>query len=153
MTETRFCFEDFHKGDRIPLGTKTVERDEVIDFASRYDPQPMHLDEAGGRASLLGGLAASGWHTIAMFMRLMCDNLLLRSASLGSPGIERLRWLKPVYPGDVLTAAAEVVDIRPSKSRPTVGIVHFRFVMDNQHGEPVMTMENPIMFATREAAR
>jgi acyl dehydratase len=146
-------FEDFRTGEIIDLGTRAVGREEILAFAAAYDPQPMHLDEAAGAAGLLGGLAASGWHTIAMFMRLLCDGLLNRSRSLGSPGIERLRWLAPVRPGDRLTAQAEVVETRASRSRPGIGIVRFRFTVANQSVAIVMTMENPIIFATREAAR
>ncbi|MEJ1160771.1 MaoC family dehydratase [Prosthecomicrobium sp. N25] len=150
--ETR-SFEDFRPGEVIPLGTKTVSRDEIVAFARVYDPQPMHLDDAAARETMLGGLGASGWHTIGMFMRLLCDNLLLKSHSLGSPGIDRVRWLRPVRPGDVLTAVTEVVETRASRSRPGLGIVQFRSTVTNAAGEPVMTMENPILFACRETAR
>lgn len=150
MTERPRAFEDFTPGEVIELGSKRVDRDEILAFAERYDPQPMHLDDAAADASMLGGLAASGWHTVGMFMRLLCDNLLLGSTGLGSPGIDRLRWLKPVRPGDVLTGRAEVVETRVSRSRPDVGIVQFRFVLADRAGEPVMTMDNPILFARRE---
>lgn len=153
MTDTLLCFEDLPEGAVFDLGEKTVSRDEVVDFARRFDPQPMHLDEAAGARSLLGGLGASGWHTIAMFMRLLCDGLLLKSDSLGSPGIDEVRWIRPVKPGDRLRARAEVTQARASKSRPGVGIVHFRFVVENQDGDAVMTMNNPILFAMRGAGR
>jgi acyl dehydratase len=153
MSEPLRCFEDFRPGEVIDLGRKTVTREEIVAFAAVYDPQPMHLDEAAAADTLLGGLGASGWHTIAMFMRLLCDNLLLKARSLGSPGIDRVRWLRPVRPGDVLDARAEVVGTRASKSRPEMGIVTFRFTLTNAAGDAVMTMENPIIFATREAAR
>ncbi|MBT9289301.1 MaoC family dehydratase [Prosthecodimorpha staleyi] len=152
MTDNKISFDDFEVGRRIELGSKDVTRDEVIAFAAVYDAQPMHLDDSAARDGMLGALSASGWHTIAMFMRLLCDNLLLKAHSLGSPGIDKVRWLRPVFPGDRLTAVAEVVETRASKSRPDLGIVRFRFTVSNQAGEAVMTMENPIMFATREAA-
>lgn len=151
MTATMKTFEDFPVGAVFDLGSKRVERDEVIAFASRYDAQPMHLDEEAGQASLLGGLAASGWHTAAMFMRLLCDGLLLQTRGLGSPGIDRLQWLRPVRPGDTLSASAEVIEARPSKSRPGVGIVRFRYDVVNQDGQSVMRIENPVMIATRGA--
>ena len=151
MADMHF-FEDFHSGQVIDLGTKVVTAAEIVAFAREFDPQPMHVDEAAGRRSLLGGLAASGWHTCAMFMRLLCDHLLLKAASLGSPGIDRVRWLRPVRPGDTLAASGEVMETRASRSRPEIGIVRFRFTVVNQLGEPVMTVENPILFARRPAA-
>jgi len=145
-------FEDFRPGDTLDLGTKTVTRDEIISFARDFDPQPFHLDEAAGEASLLGGLAASGWHTISMLMRLLCDNLLLASTCKGSPGVEEVRWMRPVHPGDRLSATAEVLSARALKSRPTLGLVEFLMTVTNQDGAPVMTQKNAILFERREAA-
>lgn len=145
-------FEDFRPGDTLDLGTKTVTRDEIIAFARDFDPQPFHLDEAAGEASLLGGLAASGWHTISMLMRLLCDNLLLASTCKGSPGVEEVRWMRPVHPGDRLSAKAEVLSARALKSRPTLGLVEFLMTVTNQDGAPVMTQKNAILFERREAA-
>lgn len=146
-------FEDFEPGETIALGSKTVTRDEIIAFAAEFDPQPFHLDEAAGEASLLGGLAASGWHTISMLMRLMCDNLLLNSSGKGSPGVEEVRWMRPVRPGDVLTASAEVISARVLNSRPDLGMVDFLFTVTDQTGATVMTQRNKILFARREAAQ
>jgi acyl dehydratase len=146
-------FEDFRPGEKIPLGSKTVSRDEVVAFAAEFDPQPFHLDEAAGEASLLGGLAASGWHTAAMLMRLLCDNLLLASSCRGSPGVEDLRWMRPVRPGDRLTAEGEVLSCRELRSKPTLGIVEFLFTLKNQEGAPVMTEKSAILFERREAGR
>ncbi|ADZ69608.1 MaoC family dehydratase [Polymorphum gilvum] len=148
MTSYRY-FEDFRPGERIPLGEKAVTREEIVAFAREFDPQPFHLDEAAAEASLLGGLAASGWHTAAMYMRLLVDGLLGSSAGQGAPGIDRLVWRRPVRPGDVLSAEAEVVSARPLRSRPGLGIVSFRFTVTNQHGDTVMTVENPILFSCR----
>ncbi|WP_349357830.1 MaoC family dehydratase [Stappia sp.] len=145
-------FEDFRPGDTLDLGAKTVTRDEIIAFARDFDPQPFHLDEAAGEASLLGGLAASGWHTISMLMRLLCDNLLLASTCKGSPGVEEVRWMRPVHPGDRLSAKAEVLSARALKSRPTLGLVEFLMTVTNQDGAPVMTQKNAILFERREAA-
>jgi len=152
MTTFR-SFEDFEPGETIALGSKTVTRDEIIAFAAEFDPQPFHLDEAAGEASLLGGLAASGWHTIAMLMRLLCDNLLLNSSGKGSPGVEEVRWMRPVRPGDVLTASAEVISARVLNSRPDLGMVDFLFTVIDQSGATVMTQRNKILFARREAAQ
>ncbi len=152
MSDMRY-FEDFRPGDTIPLGSKTVSREEVISFAAEFDPQPFHLDEAAGAASLLGGLAASGWHTIAMLMRLMCDNLLLNSSGKGSPGVEEVRWMRPVRPGDTLSASAEVVSARVLNSRPELGMVDFLFTLADQTGVTVMTQRNKILFARRETVR
>lgn len=152
MTTFR-SFEDFEPGETIALGSKTVTRDEIIAFAAEFDPQPFHLDEAAGEASLLGGLAASGWHTIAMLMRLLCDNLLLNSSGKGSPGVEEVRWMRPVRPGDVLTASAEVISARVLNSRPDLGMVDFLFTVTDQSGATVMTQRNKILFARREAAQ
>ena len=103
MAAKKWAYEDFVEGATFALGTKAVTAAEIIEFASEFDAQPMHLDEAAGRASLLGGLSASGWHTCAMFMRLICDGFLLDSTSQGSPGIDYAKWKKPVLAGDTLT--------------------------------------------------
>ncbi|MHC5652534.1 MaoC family dehydratase [Stappia sp. ICDLI1TA098] len=145
-------FEDFEPGQVIPLGSKLVDRDEVIAFATEFDPQPFHLDEEAGKASVLGGLAASGWHTSSMLMRLMCDGLLLASSCNGSPGIDEVRWMRPVFPGDTLNATAEVLTTRALRSRPGLGVVTLRMTLVNQHGVPVMTLENSILFGRRESA-
>ena len=151
MTKT-WAFEDLEEGRVIPLGSKTVDADEIVSFAAEFDPQPMHLDEAAGRASLLGGLAASGWHTCAMFMRLLCDGFLLNSTSQGSPGLDYVRWKRPVLAGDTLSARCIVQRSRLSRSRPTLGLVTILSEMENQRGEIVLELENTGMFLTREAA-
>ncbi|HQF29924.1 MAG TPA: MaoC family dehydratase [Hyphomicrobiales bacterium] len=145
-------FEDFHAGEVIDLGRKTVSRAEIIEFASEFDAQPFHLDEEAARKTLLGGLAASGWHSCAIFMRLLVDNLLAHSSSEGAPGVEKLKWLRPVRPDDTLSLSATVTEVKPSSSRPTRGSVHFAFTLTNQHGEPVMTLGNWIMFGRKGAA-
>lgn len=134
-------FEDIRVGDAAVLGTTRVERDEVIAFATRYDPQPFHLDDAAAAATHFGRIAASGWHTCAMVMRVIVDAAGTGGvASLGSPGIDELRWLKPVYPGDDLTVASEVVQVRASRSNPAIGSVWSRVSVTNQRQETVMTM-------------
>jgi acyl dehydratase len=146
-----FYWEDFPAGQVRDFGGMTVGRDAVIAFARQFDPQPFHVDEAAARDSLFGGLCASGWHTCAMAMRMMCDAYLLDSASLGSPGIDNLRWLKPVFPGDTLRVKLEVLEARPMASKPHVGLVRSRWDVHNQHGEAVLTMEGWGMFRRRAA--
>jgi acyl dehydratase len=143
-------FEDFIVGEVIPLGSHRVTRAEIIAFAAEFDPQPFHLDERQGAGSMVDGLIASGWHVSGLFMRMLCDGFLLQSSSLGSPGIETLKWRKPVRAGDTLSAKATVIEARRSKSRPEMGIVRFRSEVENQGGEIVMWLENPILFGARE---
>jgi acyl dehydratase len=149
---TRFFWEDFPVGLVREFGGRLVGREEILDFAGRYDPQPFHLDDEAAKASLFGGLCASGWHTAAIAMRMMVDGYLGESASLGSPGIDNLRWTKPVYPGDVLSLRMEVLAARPMASRPHVGLVQTRWTVSNQRGEPVMTMEGWGMYRRRDGA-
>ncbi len=143
-------FEDFAEGQEYPFGPHTVTRAEIVAFAAEFDPQPFHLDEAAAADTLLGGLAASGWHTCALFMRMMYLGWLSGTASMGSPGIDRLKWLRPVRPGDTLSGRSVVLEVRTSKSRPDRGFVRFRHEVENARGEPVMVGENPIMFERRE---
>jgi acyl dehydratase len=152
MSERKWAFEDFEVGGAITLGSKQVTAAEIIEFASEFDAQPMHLDEEAGKASMLGGLAASGWHTCSMFMRMMCDGFILNSTSQGSPGIEYVRWKKPVLAGDTLTGRSTVLAKRVSQSKPRLGFVTVRSEMINQRGEVVLELENIGMFLTREAA-
>lgn len=145
-------WEDFPVGSVREFGGKTVSAEEIVAFASQFDPQPFHLDPEAAKASLFGGLCASGWHTAAMTMRMMCDAYLLDSASLGSPGIDNLRWTKPVYPGDTLAVRHTVTEARPMNSRPDVGLVRSTWEVFNQRREPVLTMDGWGMFRRREAA-
>ncbi|MBE0547948.1 MAG: MaoC family dehydratase [Rubrivivax sp.] len=147
----RYYWEDFPAGHRMDFGGMPVSREAVIEFARQFDPQPFHLDDEAARGTLFGRLSASGWHTCAMAMRMMCDAYLLESASLGSPGIDNLRWLKPVFPGDVLRLRMEVLEARPMASKPHVGLVRSSWEMRNQHDEPVLTMEGWGMFRRRPA--
>ena len=144
--------EDFAVGQTFGSGRLRVDKERIKTFAAEFDPQPFHLDEEAAKGTLLRGLAASGWHTTALFMRMMCEGFLLRSASMGSPGIDELRWLRPVRPGDTLSGTATVVSARASSRRPEMGIVTFLFEISNQRGEPVMRIKNPIMFARRAAS-
>jgi acyl dehydratase len=152
MSEIAYWWEDMTPGRRFDLGSKTVTADEIVEFAQEFDPQPFHLSVEAGEASILGGLSASGWHSCAMFMRLYYDNLLHFSSSEGSPGIDFVEWRKPVLAGDTLTGVAEVLETRPLKSRPGIGLVKLRHEVRNQRGELVMAMENPGMFRMRAGA-
>lgn len=152
MSEPQYSYEDFTVGSEWPLGSKKVESSEIIDFASQFDPQPFHMDEAAGKASILGGLAASGWHTVSMFMRMMCDAYLLDSTSQGAPGIDYTRWRAPVLAGDTLTGKTVVIERRISKSKPSLGFVILRHEIFNQHGILVCDLQNTGMFSLREPA-
>lgn len=142
-------FEDFVEGQTVELGAFSLSEEEIIDFASKYDPQPMHVDPEAARQSIYGGLIASGWHTAASYMRLVVDNVLAGSDSIGSPGVDQLRWLKPVRPGDSLTARFHILETRTSNSRPERGIVRSRGELLNQAGDVVMTCEAVNFFGRR----
>lgn len=145
----KYYFEDFTVGSVDTYGPRLVTREEIISFAALYDPQPMHLDEDAGRASMLGGLAASGWGTCAMLMRMICDWFVLDSASWGGPGVDEIKWMKPVRPGDRLTLRRTILEKRVSRSRPEMGFVPFQYEMLNQNGETVLTMTTPMMISLR----
>ena len=141
--------DDFAPGQVYLLGRRTLSRDEIVAFARDWDPQPFHLDERAAAESIYGGLIASGWHTVCAFMRLFADDLLNRSAAMGSPGVDEVRWLRPVRPGDTLDARLEVLEVRPSRSKPDRGIVRLRAVMSNQQGEEVLGFIANVMFRRR----
>jgi acyl dehydratase len=134
----------------IDLGSYEVTEEEILEFARKYDPQPFHTDPEVAKGSIYGGLIASGWHTCAMSMRMLCDKLLLRAASLGSPGLDQIRWLRPVRPGDTLGGFMEVVESRPSRSKPDRGIIKSRWEVKNQDDEVVLTMEGAAMYRRRD---
>ena len=144
-------FEDFQAGQEFSLGPHTVTRAEIIAFAAEFDPQPFHLDEQAAASTLLGGLAASGWHTCALFMRMLYDGWLIGTASMGSPGVDQLKWKRPVRPGDVLSGRSVVIECRASRSRTDRGFVRCRHEIVNGCGETVMTCDNPIIVARRAA--
>lgn len=145
-------WEDLQPGSVRDLGTTSVDAAQIKEFAGKYDPQPFHLDEEAGRQSLFGGLCASGWQTAALAMRLTVDNMLRHSSSQGSPGLESLKWLKPVYPGDRLNLRHTILESRPLKSRPDTGLVRSRWEMFNQDGDKVLEMEGYGMFGRRHPA-
>ena len=144
-------FEDFPPGDVRESPARAVTRDEIVAFARQYDPQPFHLDDEAATRSIYGGLLASGWHTCAIYMRLMWETFLKDTASLGSPGVDEIRWVKPVRPGDTLQVRFTVVEATPSRSKPDRGIVRSLSEVFNQHGEIVMTMRGLGMFGRRPA--
>lgn len=148
----KIWWEDMRPGTVRELGTTTVSLEEVREFAAKYDPQPFHLDEEAGRSSLFGGLCASGWQTCGLAMRLTVDNLLRHTDSRGSPGLENVRWLKPVFPGDVLSLRHTIMEARPLRKRPDTGMVRARWEMFNQKGQLVLEMEGYGFFGRRQAA-
>lgn len=144
-------FEDLEIGNRQSFGHYEVTREEVIEFASKYDPQPFHLDDDAAAKTHFGKLAASGWHTCAMMMSMMVENMKHNAqAGLGSPGLDSLRWKKPVFPGDVLRIESELTEKRRSKSRPEMGIMKGRLRVLNQDDETVLEMENIGLIAVRD---
>ena len=148
----KYYWEDFPAGSVREFGGVTMTTEAIIDFARQFDPQPFHLSDEAGKSTIFGGLIASGWHTCALAMRMMCDDYLLESASLGSPGIENIRWLKPVRPGDTLHVRSVVLEARPLDSKPNVGLLRSRWEMLNQDNEEVMQMEGYGMFRRRHPA-
>ena len=142
-------FDDFQVGEVQETGSLTVSREDIIAFARQFDPQPFHLDDEAARSSIFGGLIASGWHTAAMCHSLIVKHLLSNAASLGSPGVDELRWLRPVRPGDTLTVRTEVLSLTPSKSKPDRGAIKFRFEVRTQSGETVMTEIANALFRRR----
>ena len=148
----RWYWEDLQPGSERDLGSVTLTAQEIKQFAAQFDPQPFHLDEEAGRQSVFGGLCASGWHTCSLAMRLTVDHFLKESSSMGSPGLENLRWMKPVYPGDTLSLKHRIVESRPLNSKPDIGLVRSVWEMHNQRGEQVLHMEGYGMFRRRTPA-
>ena len=151
MGAAKYYWEDFKPGESFPMGERVMDRDEMMAFARQFDPQPFHIDEEAAKHSMYGGLIASGWHSVALVMRMMCDSYLNQSASLGSPGVDNVRWLKPVRPGDTIRARRTVLESRASQSRPEMGLVKTRWEVFNQDDELVMTLEGYGMFRRRGA--
>ena len=143
-------FENFKVGQKQNFGAYEVTEGEIIDFASKYDPQFFHLDHEAAKQSLFGGLCASGWHTCAMTMAMMVANMDTIGRSLGSPGIDKLRWLLPVYPRDVLSVQMEVLDTIPSRSRPNIGVVVSKVCVSNQKKDLVMEFTCNGIFSRNE---
>ncbi|MEH2510617.1 acyl dehydratase [Nitrobacteraceae bacterium AZCC 1564] len=147
----QLTFEDFQPGPFGTFGPHHVSHEDIIAFATEYDPQPMHLDEEAAKHSLLKGLAGSGWHMCALLMRISWDGFIRRIASSGAPGVDEVRWVSPLRPGDDLTVTVEVLEKRESKSRPELGFVTIKNDMRNASGQTLMIAKLPIMVFKRTA--
>jgi len=149
-TKPRY-WDDYEVGARFELGSTSFTEEEIVSFARQFDPQSFHVDADAARKSMFGGLIASGWHVASKLMRLFVDNYVDHRTTLGSPGIDELRWLKPVRPGDTLTGWVECTAKVPSKSRPEMGVIHESWRATNQKGELVMTAKGINMVRRRPA--
>lgn len=152
MSQLKWCFEDFQEGQVLETGSVTVTEEEIIAFARQFDPQPFHIDRDASSHSIYGGIIASGWHTCCLIMRLMVDGYLRDSSSMGSPGMDEVRWIKPVRGGDTLSARCVTLETRPSNSKRDRGVVYFRWEAHNQHGELVASAKVLSMFRRRAAS-
>lgn len=147
-----YYWEDFHPGDVRVMGSHTLTEAEIIDFARQFDPQRFHVDAEQAKHTLYKGLIASGWHTCGIVFRMACDGFIVASSSMGSPGLDNVRWLKPVRPGDTMRTRIEVLETRPMASKPQLGMVKVLWQGLNQHDEVVVSMENWGMFGRRTPA-
>lgn len=145
----QWYFEDFQPGQEIDLGARHVSEAEIIDFARQYDPQPFHVDPDAAAGSIYGGVIASGWHTCSMMMRMVVDGLMCSSSSMGSPGLDGVRWLRPLRAGDTIRVRYLTTAVKASNSRPDRGVVWSKWIATNQHGEDVCTIEGMGMFGKR----
>jgi acyl dehydratase len=146
---SKLYWEDFKPGRVFEHGPRRITREEIVGFAAEFDPQPMHLDEAAARETLLGGLSASGWHACGIVMRMCIDSFVLNSASMGAPGVDEVKWLVPIRPGDDLTLRSTVLETRASRSRTDMGFVKFIFELFNQAGKPAVTLTTSLMMGRR----
>ena len=143
-------WEDIEVGAVTEFGSYDVTREEVLEFAHKYDPQPFHVDDEAAARTHFGRIAASGWHTAAMTMRVIVDSLSRNpQAGLGSPGVDDLRWLKPVYPGDTLTMRGRIIDKTPSRSKPELGTIRTQTTVANQDGVDVMRFTSIVLMRRR----
>ena len=148
---TKRHFEDFTAGTVTVYGPRLVTREEIVAFAAEFDPQPMHMDEAAAAATLLGGLAASGWHSCCILMRMIADGFVNQTNSMGAPGVDEIRWLRPLRPGVQVRVRATVLETRASGSRPELGFVKFRFEMIDEHDAMLTALISPLMLRRRNA--
>lgn len=151
MADSLLHWEDFIVGQILEYGPHTVTKEEIIEFATQFDPQPMHLSEEAGKATMLGGLSASGWQTCSLWMKMFCKDVALKSTSLGSPGMDEMIWRRPVMAGDTLRGRSEVLSTRVSKSRPWMGFCDMVHETLNQRGDVVMIMRSTQMLRRRNA--
>ncbi|HWU62569.1 MAG TPA: MaoC family dehydratase [Ensifer sp.] len=149
MADETLYYEDFEEGRQFESAERTVSADEIIAFATEFDPQPMHLDEEAGKASILGGLSGSGWHMSSIAMRLFYDSVVSRSAGEGGPGIDIMEWRRPLIAGDTVRLTITVKSRRPLASRPGIGLVTMEHVMTNQKDERIMRMQAPVLLRMR----
>jgi acyl dehydratase len=150
MTDSfKYYFEDFEPGQMTEVKGPTLSREEIVEFASRFDPQPFHVDEEKAKQSIYHGVIASGWHTASLCMRMICDAYLLDAASMGSSGVDEMRWLIPVRPGDTISMRMTVLETKTSRTRPDMGIVRHRWDVFNQNQELVMEMTGVGLYRRR----
>ncbi len=152
MSQLKWYFEDFTAGQVIETGSVTVTEEEIITFAKQFDPQSFHIDPEAASHSIYGGVIASGWHTCCLMMRLVVDSFLGESASMGSPGMDEVRWIKPVRGGDTLSVRCVTLEARPSASKPDRGVVISSWEARNQHGDLVTSAKVMAMFRCRPLA-
>jgi acyl dehydratase len=146
----KYYWEDFQSGAVAVYGPRLVTREEIVAFAAEFDPQPMHLDEAAGSATLLGGLAASGWHSCCLLMRIITDGFVLESSSMGAPGVEEVRWLRPLRPGMRIRVRSTVLETRASKSRPEMGLVKIHHEVLDEGDAVLTTLTSTAMLGRRQ---
>jgi len=149
MGDRKLYWEDFQPGAVAVYGPRLVTREEIVAFAAEFDPQPMHLDEAAASSTMLGGLGASGWHTCCLLMRIIADGFVLNSSSMGGPGVDEVRWLKPLRPGTNIRVRTTVLDTRASTSRPQMGLVKFMFEVIDDGDAILTTLSTTLMFGRR----
>ena len=147
--DKQWYFEDFYPGQEIDLGERSVSEEEIVAFAREYDPQPFHIDREAACASIYGGVIASGWHTCSMMMRMVVDGLMCSAASMGSPGLDGVRWLRPLRAGDTMRVRYLTTQVKASNSKPDRGVVWSKWVATNQHGEEICTIDGMGMFGRR----
>jgi acyl dehydratase len=145
----QWYFEDFYPGQEIDLGKRAVSEQEIVAFATQFDPQPFHIDHEAAAGSIYGSVIASGWHTCSMMMRMVVDGLMAKASSMGSPGVDNVRWLRPVRADDTLHVLYQTREVRASNTKPDRGVVWSKWIATNQHGEQVCTIEGMGMFARR----
>ncbi|WP_027867445.1 MaoC family dehydratase [Massilia alkalitolerans] len=145
----QWYFEDFYPGQEIDLGERSVSEEEIVAFARQFDPQPFHVDRDAAKASIYGGVIASGWHTCSLMMRMVVDGLMASSSSMGSPGLDGVRWLRPLRAGDTIRVRYLTTQVKASNSKPDRGVVWSKWTATNQHGEEICTIEGMGMFRRR----
>ena len=148
----KYYWEDFYPGQVLETGGLSLSAEEIIEFGKKYDPQPFHIDSEKAKQTFFGELIASGWQTASICMRMICDLYLIEAASLGSPGVDELRWVKPVRPGDTLRLRTTVIEATPSAKQPNRGTVLFRWELFNQNGEVALRMVGRQLFLRRAPA-